>query len=72
MSGSERGSGASARERERAVSGGERREVVPGLVTPALLETVTTQLLLHGNAFVQLICGGDGLPGNCSRCGRSG
>jgi HK97 family phage portal protein len=32
------------------------------LVSPALLETVAAQLLLHGNAFVQLICAADGEP----------
>jgi len=32
------------------------------LVPPALLETVTTQLLLHGNAFVQLVQDAEGLP----------
>jgi HK97 family phage portal protein len=33
-----------------------------GLVTPALLETVATQLLLHGNAFVQLLQDAGGGP----------
>jgi HK97 family phage portal protein len=32
------------------------------LVTPALLEGVATQLLLHGNAFVQVLQDGEGLP----------
>jgi HK97 family phage portal protein len=32
------------------------------LVTPALLETVATQLLLHGNAFVQLLQDAEGRP----------
>ena len=32
------------------------------LVTPVLLETVATQLLLHGNAFVQLLQDSDGMP----------
>jgi HK97 family phage portal protein len=32
------------------------------LVPPALLETVASQLLLHGNAFVQLICDSAGEP----------
>jgi HK97 family phage portal protein len=32
------------------------------LVSPALLETVASQLLLHGNAFVQVICDGAGEP----------
>ncbi|HEX8655020.1 MAG TPA: phage portal protein [Allosphingosinicella sp.] len=33
-----------------------------GLVTPALLETVASQLLLHGNAYVQVLCDGAGEP----------
>jgi HK97 family phage portal protein len=32
------------------------------LVPPALLETVATQLLLHGNAFVQIVQDAGGLP----------
>lgn len=32
------------------------------LLDPALLETVATQLLLHGNAFVQLLQDGEGMP----------
>lgn len=32
------------------------------MVSPSLLETVATQLLLHGNAFVQLLQDADGLP----------
>jgi HK97 family phage portal protein len=32
------------------------------LVTPSLLETVATQLLLHGNAFVQVVQDADALP----------
>ena len=32
------------------------------LVTPALLETVATQLLLHGNAFVQVLQDADAVP----------
>lgn len=31
-------------------------------MTPALLETVASQLLLHGNAFVQLACDAAGVP----------
>ncbi|HWH18884.1 MAG TPA: phage portal protein [Allosphingosinicella sp.] len=35
----------------------------PGrIVTPALLETTASQLLLHGNAFVQILCDGEGRP----------
>jgi len=33
-----------------------------GLITPSLLEAVATQLLLHGNAFVQVLQDGEGLP----------
>jgi len=33
-----------------------------GLVTPVLLETVATQLLLHGNAFVQVLQDAEALP----------
>jgi HK97 family phage portal protein len=33
-----------------------------GLVPPPLLETVASQLLLHGNAFVQPVCDGAGEP----------
>jgi len=40
-------------------NGGER---AARLVTPALLETVAAQLLLHGNAFVQLVCDAGGEP----------
>ncbi|MEA3016954.1 MAG: hypothetical protein QOI38_1676, partial [Sphingomonadales bacterium] len=39
-----------------------KMETVPRLVTPALLETVASQLLLHGNAFVQVLCDGAGEP----------
>ena len=42
-----------------ASANGER---AVSLVTPALLETVATQLLLHGNAFVQLLQDGEGMP----------
>jgi HK97 family phage portal protein len=38
------------------------REDAARLLPPALLETVATQLLLHGNAFVQLVQDGEGLP----------
>ena len=33
-----------------------------GLVTPALLESVASHLLLHGNAFVQLLVDAEGVP----------
>lgn len=33
-----------------------------GLVAPALIETVAAQLLLHGNAFVQILCDAEGEP----------
>jgi len=41
---------------------GAAAERSAALVTPALLELVTTQLLLHGNAFVQLLQDKDGMP----------
>jgi HK97 family phage portal protein len=41
---------------------GENGERAVALVTPPLLETVATQLLLHGNAFVQLLQGAEGAP----------
>ena len=40
----------------------DRDERAVALVTPGLLETVATQLLLHGNAFVQLLQDGEGMP----------
>ena len=33
-----------------------------GLVTPSFLEAVAAQLLLHGNAFVRILCDADGMP----------
>jgi HK97 family phage portal protein len=33
-----------------------------GLVTPALIETVVTHLLLHGNAYLQILCDAEGVP----------
>jgi len=33
-----------------------------GLLTPALLETAVTHLLLHGNAYLQVLCDADGVP----------
>jgi HK97 family phage portal protein len=42
--------------------GARKMETVPALLTPALLETVASQLLLHGNAFVQILCDGAGEP----------
>jgi HK97 family phage portal protein len=46
------------------IAGGDptRHSFRGGLVTPALLEAVTTHLLLHGNAFVRVIEDGAGLP----------
>ncbi|HVQ09358.1 MAG TPA: phage portal protein [Allosphingosinicella sp.] len=43
-------------------SPGNIEDRASALATPALLETVATQLLLHGNAFVQLVQDADGLP----------
>ncbi|HMG48133.1 MAG TPA: phage portal protein [Allosphingosinicella sp.] len=40
----------------------EARAEAAALVPPALLETVATQLLLHGNAFVQLLQDAGGMP----------
>jgi HK97 family phage portal protein len=42
-------------------SGPAGERAVP-LLSPALLETAASQLLLHGNAFVQVICDGAGMP----------
>ena len=36
-----------------------------------LAETVAMQLLLHGNAYVQVLTGATGNRSNCSRCGPS-
>lgn len=33
-----------------------------GLVSPVLMETVASHLLLHGNAFVQILCDAGGAP----------
>jgi HK97 family phage portal protein len=43
-------------------SPGNKDERAVALVSPALLETVATQLLLHGNAFVQVLQDAEGLP----------
>ncbi len=43
-------------------SPGSRQNGAVALVSPSLLETVTTQLLLHGNAFVRVIEDADGAP----------
>jgi phage portal protein BeeE len=32
------------------------------LLPPRLIETVVTNLLLHGNAYVQILCDADGVP----------
>jgi len=40
----------------------EARPQAAALLTPALLESVATQLLLHGNAYVQLLQDAEGLP----------
>ena len=49
--------------RESARGSARKMETVSRLVTPALLETVASQLLLHGNAFVQILCDAAGAPG---------
>ena len=41
---------------------GDGRERATALAPPALLEMVATQLLLHGNAFVQVLQDADGVP----------
>lgn len=41
-------------------------------VTPALIETVASQLMLHGDVFVRAICDGEAWRPNCSRFGASG
>jgi HK97 family phage portal protein len=40
----------------------EVRPAAAALLTPALLESVATYLLLHGNAYVQLLQDAEGLP----------
>ena len=40
----------------------EARPAATALLTPALLESVATYLLLHGNAYVQLLQDAEGLP----------
>ncbi|HZF95783.1 MAG TPA: phage portal protein [Allosphingosinicella sp.] len=52
-------SGTFIREKEGSPAIGAR---VVSMVSPGLLETVASQLLLHGNAFVQVICDGAGAP----------
>jgi HK97 family phage portal protein len=44
------------------VFGGEGEEREAALVTPGLLENAATQLLLHGNAFVQILQDAHGEP----------
>ena len=57
------GEGAGAGPPPPRASGARSRSPFRGgsLVTPALLETVATQLLLHGNAFVQIVQDGEGI-----------
>jgi len=52
-----------------APAGSER---AVSLVQPAMLETVAAQLLLHGNAYVQVLCDSDGRRRSCFRLGPSG
>jgi HK97 family phage portal protein len=49
---------------QREGAGARKMETVPALslVDPSLLETVASQLLLHGNAFVQILTDGAGEP----------
>lgn len=43
-------------------AGGAASASALGLVTPALLDSAASQLLLHGNAFVQILQGADAAP----------
>ena len=53
----------SSGEEERASTAPDQvRGRTVSLIPPALLEAVATQLLLHGNAFVQVLQDGEGLP----------
>lgn len=45
-----------------AVYAAGKAEPAPGLATPPLLETVAAQLLLHGNAFVQILLDAQAMP----------
>lgn len=45
-----------------AVDGGAASERAPALVTPALLDSAASQMLLHGNAFLQILADADGAP----------
>ena len=42
--------------------GGEASARAAALVGPALLDTAAAQLLLHGNAYLQILVGADGTP----------
>ncbi|MEA3041145.1 MAG: hypothetical protein QOC65_634 [Sphingomonadales bacterium] len=55
-----RESGTFAQGKESGASTGSARTV--SLLQPSLLETVASQLLLHGNAYVQILCDGAGEP----------
>jgi HK97 family phage portal protein len=45
-------------------AGEERQEKAAGLLRQAgMVETIAAQLLLHGNAFVQILTDADGMPG---------
>jgi HK97 family phage portal protein len=41
---------------------GEGEAAAAALIAPLLVETVAAQLLLHGNAFVQILTDADGMP----------
>ena len=40
-------------------------EAAEGLASGALLETAAAHLLLHGNAFIRILCGSEGRPSEC-------
>src|SRR3954465_2697055 len=47
---------------EGGVSGGEASRRALAMATPALLETAASQLLLHGNAYLQILVDAEGRP----------
>jgi HK97 family phage portal protein len=49
-------------EEEKEGSASTRSGRAVSLIKTSLLETVAAQLLLHGNAFVQILCDADGVP----------
>ena len=47
---------------ESAGGAGEGARRAPALLAPPLLETAATQLLLHGNCYLQILVDGEGRP----------